>query len=1176
METVIPRREAPLPGSAYSTKNTNHSMSTPKINISTELMKNYKQTELMSPEKKFEALQTPDGHSLLFSIGTDDAFYVTQETIGHGTGWEKTDLSKDLIGKSFSGMSGITVKTFDAGQSAEGTIGLAMVVSDGTNDHLFLCLGNSASDTSWTKAPPWTRYPFDAGSPGAVSIVDVFVSETGGGKQYIVVDILRDPTKVEKLVSRFYIDTIGASPAWQSRDLPVDVEAEHYSTCLGRRLHHRPQIDGFYTYGLVNGSVQFTFQPVYDEFDTNNKPPGPARPVELQAPPGASDGCIAACRKSDLSTDLYLCTGGSLYYYESDKQTASDTPLQLFPPNAAEGIFNGVKKMYAAQSDQTSVVWGLNGNDQIFYTSCNAGQETSPSAWSTPLPIVTGVDMFSPYLNRVDDGNTFFAVAGNALQKLTKSTDHSIWRSQNITLPSPNTSDTQKYSSYTTRILVTGDNNKPLPNEQVTISSKTRTPVYINYLYYVVDSTGIKAETDQMGTITVVEWITGLTGAQLDVTDSGGNRTSVNPMDKPFGKIAQLNTKDSLKSAVVRDGKTGEPTPLIDRSVSDGDLDAVAAANKNLGTVYNTIKPSGASRPAFLMGVTGSAGDAFVSAISLDSILVDAGDLFRWMESGVEALVQVVADAAEGVWHFVATIAGKAYSCVLDAVEHVVAAAVWVFNQIKTGIEKLIQFLEFLFEWNDILVTHRVMKNVFTHWAQDSLDRLANSKQDITSAFGSIRTDLDKWAGITTTFTQTPDSASATGFPHQDTFHSAPANLGAHHFQGNAASATSAFSPGMVGEDIFKEFLDLLEKQGDAFSATCGEIKTDIIDNIGGLSITQIITKFAAILTNTLLDSLEDVLLAAIDVFITLASGLMDALTATIDIPVLSWLYKEITHGDDLSILDVVCLIAAIPATIVYKVSANKAPFPDGDEFTKGLLNAQKFDDVRGVFMNAPPRLQQARMGAAPAMALDTEPVLDEDRLKTLAYVTGLFAAVGSFVLIFVTLEQRTAGEAGSPKIISLLAAVGNMAYVSPNLAGLINIESDDPVGHLNNILTGISVVKGFVNIQLATAPAESVGPRFSAYAESVINILWNVPVIWNIANNSDRVVTKYKSLIPESAGNFLFNFGGTLEYPICVTEDVKVKAAECAAQYLLMGGYGLLIAAAGWMYALLPDQSHA
>ena len=51
-------------------------MSTIKVTISNELMQNYKQAEIMSPEKKFEALQTKSGCSLLLSIGTDDVFFI--------------------------------------------------------------------------------------------------------------------------------------------------------------------------------------------------------------------------------------------------------------------------------------------------------------------------------------------------------------------------------------------------------------------------------------------------------------------------------------------------------------------------------------------------------------------------------------------------------------------------------------------------------------------------------------------------------------------------------------------------------------------------------------------------------------------------------------------------------------------------------------------------------------------------------------------------------------------------------------------------------------------------------------------------------------------------------------------------------------------------------------------
>jgi hypothetical protein len=75
-------------------------MSVPKIAISTELMKNFKQTLFMSPDNKFEALQTNTGHSLLFSIGSDNIFYVTVEFVGCSTDWEKWVISSTQIAKS--------------------------------------------------------------------------------------------------------------------------------------------------------------------------------------------------------------------------------------------------------------------------------------------------------------------------------------------------------------------------------------------------------------------------------------------------------------------------------------------------------------------------------------------------------------------------------------------------------------------------------------------------------------------------------------------------------------------------------------------------------------------------------------------------------------------------------------------------------------------------------------------------------------------------------------------------------------------------------------------------------------------------------------------------------------------------------------------------------------------
>ena len=49
------------------------------VTASSELMQNFIQSDFLAPQDKFEALQASDGSSLLFSIGTGGALYLTAE-----------------------------------------------------------------------------------------------------------------------------------------------------------------------------------------------------------------------------------------------------------------------------------------------------------------------------------------------------------------------------------------------------------------------------------------------------------------------------------------------------------------------------------------------------------------------------------------------------------------------------------------------------------------------------------------------------------------------------------------------------------------------------------------------------------------------------------------------------------------------------------------------------------------------------------------------------------------------------------------------------------------------------------------------------------------------------------------------------------------------------------------
>lgn len=376
-------------------------MGTTTISYSSELMQNYLQAEILAPDAKFQALQTGDGASLLFSIGTDGALYLTQESPGTRSGWIRTDISSAQIAKDFPGQSGVMCDDFASAQALD-TIHLAMVMADSQNDHLYLSLQNP--DT-WTGSPAWTAYPFDdpAHPQTTLKIVGVEISEATDG-EYIVVDIVRDPSSPVALISRYYIDPAKTNGhAWLPHDVAVDLQAGTYSSCLGRRVAR--DVDGLYTAGTIDGTAQFTYQPLYNAF----KPGIPAPVYRFSLPGGVVPDAIATCRNADESTDLYATANQTLYYLASSSQQDGATLVELFSSPA----LNGVHDLFAAVDGTDVTIWGRNADDAVFYTACARSQITVGGvAWSVPLAILTGVEQVSPYIDRANSANTFFAHTG--------------------------------------------------------------------------------------------------------------------------------------------------------------------------------------------------------------------------------------------------------------------------------------------------------------------------------------------------------------------------------------------------------------------------------------------------------------------------------------------------------------------------------------------------------------------------------------------------------------------------------------------------------------------------------------------------------------------------------------------------------------------------------------------
>lgn len=1163
-------------------------MSTYTVTTSAELMENYIQADFLLPQDKFTALQTNAGASLLFSIGTGGIFYLTIESPGETSGWRQVDLGTAQIKADFGGKA--TVKTFGAAQ-AVAQIHLGMVINDGTSDHLYLSLNNSDSDLAWTDQPAWIKAPFNAVDgngtpitpPSPFQIANVLLSEASDA-EYIVVDIVRNPGQAAEFITRYYIDTTNPSaPAWMPHDLAIDVRTVSDDSCLGRTAR-AGGVDGIYTKGFVGQSAQFIYTPLYNAID----PTMPPLPSRLHLPGELIPDAIAAARNADNTSDLYAAAQGSLYWFASGNQRNDAVGVKV----VTSPLLAAVRSLYAYTADGAVTVWGLNGDDQVFYLTCPIGGQRTASAWNVPLTILTDVDAISPFIDRNYNANTFFAHSGTGLVKVVKSPTTGLWTSRHITLPpAAATHPATAIHSYTTHIQVTDANGQSAPNVPVALTATNVTSVYVNHLYYLIGPSPIQLTTDAFGTITIVELTSSLTATRYQVSVASQNQIPVNTMDTAWQRNAKYTTTESLQAAKIvnRDGSTRD---FIPAGTSPQALQGVAASNQALNQAYASLSKSPAPPAATARGAAPRAlaaphAVALETGGALDGVLVDVGDLFSWLASGIDALVEIFQDAANDIWYVIVTIGDAVYHAVLDCVEAVVAAATWIYNAIKIAVEDVIKFLEFLFGWQDILTTHKVLKNVFLCIAQSAVDGIETAKTAVHTISADLQAQINAWAGLPD-FNQTA-SATVAANPPPAGQNSAPANLGVHHFQGGAASASSSLSPVSPAEQILDDLVKLMEQEGDTLSAAANAVKTQIIDQFSTLSVSDIIKKLLGIIADTVVQSTENVLETALDVFAQLVRGAVDLLTAKLDIPVLSWLYHELT-GEDLSFLDVVCLVAAIPVTIVYKAATlaatqtEKAPFPEGDPFTNGLLAARNWSQIQAQFYVTP----KAVTGEFASRAVDTSaaasaatPVLDEDRMKVFSFTTGIISCVGTVVVSVVTTVQRAIATVFDKAYIKTLATVGcagTLAYLSPNYSALINVETNPWYADFTFGITSIGILKSMASIPAAAYESNNAKLGLS-FIQSFAIMVRLVPTIANIVYHKDAWNTTYKSLIPEAIGNFAFDFAGMLEFPIvvCIVRkvDPKVIAALTITQITLMATYSACMTIAGGIYLFVPGQTH-
>lgn len=601
-----------------------------KLSAASDLTQHAMQADILQADHQFEAVHGHAGGAMVFFIGSGDALCVAKEEPGRTHGWSRSDLSSAQISRDFPW--GASCKRFSVVQGEAGGIDLAMVLSDGSDDHLYLSLGNSDADTGWSDDPAWLACPFNpdfSATPDTLQIASVLISDAGD-RYEIVVDIVANPGEAAPVLRRFYLDlSTPSAPEWIAHAGGAGPLVAGHSSCLGR-AGHPGAAEGLYTLGTFKDQRRLQYAPLHGQ---GGEPAAPA--CNLRLPGERTADAIAACRNSDNTSHLYVAAGGGLYYFAGGSQHDGSAVALLHSK-----LFEGIVALRAVQAAGKVVLWALNGQGELFHVSCPQAHAGRAGAWSHPLCILSGVTAVSPFVDRLHGALVVLARTSDGLIKLVKSPVTGLWNRRSITLPPTSLLQAPLSSaSYVTCIRVIDLAGNPAIHAPVTLSASSVTSVLINGLYRIVGPVPISVLADAAGALTIVEQVEGLAGARFEAS-AGGCSLSVNPMDDAFTAAARMVGGQGLERAYLA---LLSQAPLPQRAYPGAP----------------------AAYPDALHG--------------------DVGDLFSWLECSGGGTVRIVHDGPTGAWHVVATIGGQLFHGVLDCVEKIVAATLWVIASVKDG-----------------------------------------------------------------------------------------------------------------------------------------------------------------------------------------------------------------------------------------------------------------------------------------------------------------------------------------------------------------------------------------------------------------------------------------------------------------------------------------------------------
>lgn len=647
---------------------------------------------------------------------------------------------------------------------------------------------------------------------------------------------------------------------------------------------------------------------------------------------GESINCFALLESKD-GNDILYAAGNQIHEIEA-LEDGSSFDIQTLP-----GPLDQVHKIRAASYDKERTVWaldinGLHYQTNRFFDQKNQGFEIG--RWTKPLLMVEEAEQFSCAKGR-GARNQLFAIStahGSELTRLWQDNVTTFWNSHKVTISDMDS--LKEVESYSAQVRFNTDSSiKSFAGQKVRISSDSNLFVYINsQSYHLGPDHEVVFPLGMIPEFTIICPVKELGSSVIRLSaDFLEREEQINLTGKVLDRLQEKVTKANGLGGV----KKANGQSLVPKGVG---TDAIKGAEEGISKMLQVAKEMGNDQKPAFQATSFSIGTASIATapnlkhVNTSSFWEDAGhtlgDFFHsiW-EKTKEAFHFVMEKVAEGV-KFVIKIGEQVFNWIVKTIHEIGGFIQKVFESIKVFFKDLFEFLAFLFDWDAIIAT----KNAYKGFVNNSLEGLRNEIGNIRKFIDeTLEKEIAKFSPELVNLPNQMGKVDVTDSPKESTAdpRSNWLNSKKDYLDKSKGGELKKKMPtefSNVFENLINDLQPILQQTGVGLLSQIQLVGDEFTKVIHGKTTFLEFLKFAMQkLAGTglfLLKQLMDVIMRTLEALVEVAYV---GLNKEWQIPIISQLYKQISGGDALTFLDVMCLFVAIPSTILYKIAENKAPF---------------------------------------------------------------------------------------------------------------------------------------------------------------------------------------------------------------------------------------------------------